>query len=258
MHEASKVSVIMPAYNSEAYIAGAIESVLHQTWDNWELWVIDDASTDPTVKIVEEYAQLYPNIHIIKNPINRGAGAARNKGIKAATGDYIAFLDADDLWMPLKLEEQLKFMQEHDLAMTFSSYILIDEDGKLLQKEIKALPHLTYQKLLKSNYVGNLTGIYDVRKVGKVYAPVIRKRQDWALWLEILKKVGSTRAITAPLACYRVRKNSVSGNKWKLLRHNYRIYRSFLEYGFLKSLGAMSRFLWEHFLVKNRQVKKLK
>jgi teichuronic acid biosynthesis glycosyltransferase TuaG len=252
------VSVIMPAYNSAQFIAAAIDSVLAQTWLHWELLVIDDGSTDDTVKIVENYARQYPNIRILKNSTNQGTGAARNRGIKAATGRFIAFLDADDLWLPLKLEKQLKFMQEKDLAMTFSSYYLMDEEGNPLHREVKALPELTYEKLLKSNYVGNLTGIYDVEKLGKVYAPQIRKRQDWALWLEILKRLGSSIALTEPLAYYRVRRDSVSGNKWKLLRHNFKIYRSFLNYGLLKSCRSMSRFLWEHFLVKNRQVKKTK
>lgn len=258
MQKEPLVSVIMPAYNSAAFIREAIGSVLKQTWTNWELWVIDDASTDGTAKIVGVYVQQNSNIHLLKNSTNKGTGAARNKGIKAATGQYIAFLDADDLWLPGKLEKQLKFMQEKDLAMTFSSYLLIDEQGNALNREVKALPVITYQKLLKSNYVGNLTGIYDVVKLGKVYAPLIRKRQDWALWLEIFKKIGSTMALTEPLACYRVRKDSVSRNKWKLLRHNFKIYRYVLNYGFLKSLGAMSWFLWEHFIVKNRQVKKIK
>ncbi|HSI71136.1 MAG TPA: glycosyltransferase family 2 protein [Gillisia sp.] len=258
MENAPLVSVIMPAYNSADFIGEAIESVLAQTWNNWELLVIDDASTDGTVKIVKEYSSKHPNIIILKNSTNLGTGSSRNKGIKAATGRFIAFLDADDLWMPGKLEKQLRFMQSKDLAMTFSSYYLMDEEGNPLNREVKALPELTYDKLLKSNYVGNLTGIYDVGKVGKVYAPLIRKRQDWALWLEILKKLGSTLGITEPLAYYRVRRDSVSRNKWKLIRHNFKIYRSFLNYGLLKSCRSMSRFLWEHFLVKNRQVKKLK
>lgn len=258
MENTPLVSVVMPAYNSATFISEAIGSVLAQTWANWELLVIDDASTDSTVKIVEEYSVKHPNIRLLKNSTNQGTGAARNSGIKAATGRFIAFLDADDLWLPGKLEKQLKFMQEKNLAMTFSSYYLMDEEGKPLNKEVKALPVLTYDKLLKSNYVGNLTGIYDAQKLGKVYAPLIRKRQDWALWLEILKKLGSTRGIIEPLAFYRVRRDSVSRNKWKLLLHNFKIYRSFLNYGLLKSCRSMSRFLWEHFLVKNRQVKKTK
>jgi teichuronic acid biosynthesis glycosyltransferase TuaG len=258
MENTPLVSVIMPAYNSADFIREAIDSVLSQTWPNWELWVIDDASKDGTVKVIEEYSAKHSKIQPLKNSTNLGTGAARNKGIKAATGHFIAFLDADDKWLPEKLEKQLRFIQENDLAMTFSSYYLIDEEGNALNKIVKALPELTYEKLLKSNYVGNLTGIYDVQKLGKVYAPLIRKRQDWALWLEIMKKLGSTRALTEPLAYYRVRRDSVSRNKWKLLRHNFRIYRSFLNYGLLKSCRSMSRFLWEHFLVKNKQVKKLK
>lgn len=258
MKNTLQVSVIMPAYNSAQFIAAAIDSVLAQTWPHWELLVIDDGSKDGTLKIIEDYSRQHSNIKILTNSTNQGTGAARNRGIEAATGRFIAFLDADDLWLPAKLEKQLEFMQEKHLSMTFSSYYLMDEEGNTLHREVKALPELTYQKLLKSNYVGNLTGIYDVQKLGKVYAPLIRKRQDWALWLEIIKRLGTSFALTEPLAYYRVRRDSVSGNKWKLLRHNFRIYRSFLNYGLLKSCRSMGQFLWEHFLVKNRQVRKIK
>jgi len=148
-------------------------------------------------------------------------------------------------------------MWKHDLEMTFSSYNLMDEAGILLQKKVKALPVLTYQKLLRSNYVGNLTGIYNVEKLGKIYCPELRKRQDWALWLTILSKIGSTKGIEKSLANYRIRENSISKNKTALLKYNYLIYSEFLKYSRFKSLMKMSVFLKEHFFVKNKQVKKL-
>nr|WP_316928073.1 hypothetical protein [Gillisia marina] len=165
----------------------------------------------------------------------------------------MAFLDADDLWLAEKLETQLKFMKSHNLDMTFSSYYLIDESGEMLNKKVEALPILSYQKLLKSNYVGNLTGIYSVEKLGKIYCPTLRKRQDWALWLTILKNIGSTKGMSTPLAKYRIRENSISNNKTALLKYNYLIYRKFLKYSKLKSLLRMGVFLKEHFFVKKRQ-----
>ena len=122
---------------------------------------------------------------------------------------------------------------------------------------MSALPVLTYEKLLRSNYVGNLTAIYDVRKTGKIYAPELRKRQDWGLWLTILKKFGPVHGILEPLAIYRIRKESLSRNKYSLVKHNYRIYRDFLNFGRLKSIYYMRKFLWEHFIVKSRQEKSL-
>lgn len=247
------VSVIMPAYNSAAFITESIQSVLQQSHQNWELLIIDDASQDTTVSVIEKFQASEPRIKLFQNKTNKGAGVSRNKGIEVAQGSFIAFLDADDLWLPKKLEAQLGFMQSHDLYMTYSSYFLIDEQGNNLDKKITALPILTFNKLLKSNYVGNLTGIYNVGKLGKIYGPELRKRQDWALWLTILKKIGQTKGILEPLAKYRIRENSISNNKTALLKYNYLVYSEFLKYSRLQSILRMGVFLKEHFLVKKKQ-----
>jgi len=257
MEPSPLVSVIMPAYNSATFISEAIQSVLAQTHIHWELLIIDDASKDTTIAIVEDFQHKDARIKLFKNTLNQGAGITRNTGIKEAKGTYISFLDADDQWFPEKLKVQLEFMSTHDLSMTFSSYNLIDESGKFLPKKVNALPVLTYQKLLRSNYVGNLTGIYNVEKLGKIYCPELRKRQDWALWLTILSKIGNTKGIEKPLANYRIRKDSISKNKTALLKYNYLVYSEFLKYSRLKSLMKMSLFLKEHFFVKNKQVKNL-
>lgn len=251
--ESPLVSVIMPAYNSADFISESIHSVLQQTHQNWELLIIDDASQDNTVSLIKEFETLDSRIRLFQNTTNLGAGITRNLGIKTSQGAYIAFLDSDDLWLPKKLETQLKFMQAHDLSMTYSSYQLIDEQGNDLNKQVVALPKLTFQKLLKSNYVGNLTGIYNVDKLGKIYCPELRKRQDWAMWLTILQKIKSSKGISQPLAKYRIREKSISNNKVGLLKYNYLVYREFLKYSRLKSILKMSVFLKEHFLIKNKQ-----
>lgn len=251
------VSVVMPAYNSAKFIAGSIQSVINQSHQNWELLIIDDASEDSTLEIIETFQSEDPRIKHCKNSINEGAGISRNKAIRASKGNFIAFLDADDLWLPEKLETQLEFMLSNYLDMTYSSYYLMDESGKLLNKKVQALPTLTFKKLLKSNYVGNLTGIYSADKLGKIYCPILRKRQDWALWLSILNKIGTTKGILKPLAKYRIRENSISNNKTGLLKYNYLIYSEFLKYNRLESLIKMGVFLKEHFFVKKRQVTSL-
>lgn len=247
------VSVIMPAYNAADFIAESIASVQQQSYIHWELLVIDDASKDGTSGIVEALRAEDSRIKLHSLPANQGAGFARNIGIKAATGDFISFLDADDLWMPGKLEKQLKVMREEEMEVCFSSYELISEKGQSLNKQVKALEFLTFEKLKKANYVGNLTGIYNSAKLGKIYCPLIRKRQDWGLWLLALEKSGGAIGIQEPLAKYRERKNSISGNKFEMLQYNYQVYRKVLKYSSQKSLFRMLFFLWEQLVVKRRQ-----
>ena len=252
------VSVIMPAYNSAVFISESIQSVLTQSYQNWELLVIDDASVDSTKEIIQQFAEKDTRIHFLENPSNKGTHHTRNKGIKAAQGDFIAFLDADDQWKPEKLKKQLDLLLHENIPACFSSYELISEDGDKLNKKIQALPVLTYEKLLKANYVGNLTGIYSAKDLGKIYCPEILKRQDWALWLKVIEKGGPLQGIQESLAIYRVRKNSISGNKVEMLKYNFNVYHKILGYDLFTSLWKMIVFLNEQFFVKSKQVKTMK
>ena len=242
-------------FNSEAFISETISSVINQTYKNWELFLIDDFSTDKTLEIVNQFLSQNPNIKLIENNFNSGATISRNKGIEASQGEYIAFLDADDLWKPEKLEVQIKFMQTENSDISFSSYEQINETGNPLNKLVKVLPELTYQKQLKSNYIGNLTGMYNAKVLGKIKAPNLRKRQDWLLWLAAIKKSGKpAKGIEASLAFYRVRNDSMSSNKINLLKYNYLVYRKGLGFSILKSVYYMLIFLNEHFFVKSKLV----
>lgn len=251
------VSVIMPAYNSDPFIAEAIRSVQSQSYPYWELMVIDDGSRDKTSEIVKNYSEKDVRIHLFTNQSNKGTAYSRNRGIKEASGRFIAFLDADDQWKPEKLEKQLKWIKQKDIGACFSSYDLISEDGKRLNKKITALPVLNFEKLLKANYVGNLTGIYDLQKIGKVYCPDIPKRQDWALWLEVIKRAGKMEGIKESLALYRLRKDSISRNKLEMLKYNFQVYHKVLGYSFFKSIWKMILFLNEQLLVKSKQVRSI-
>lgn len=255
MKETPTVSVITPFYNSEKFLEETIQSIINQTYPNWELLLINDASKDNSQIIAEKYCAKDNRIKIFKLEKNSGAGVARNTGIQSAKGRYIAFLDADDVWMPQKLETQLNFMDKHKINLCYSSYLLMNEQGNHLAKMVEALPELSYNKLLKSNYIGNLTGIYNVEALGKIYSPEIRKRQDWALLLKILKIEKTALGIKEPLAIYRERKNSISQNKWALLKYNFAVYNAVLGYNKAKSCLMMLVFLREHFFVKSRQVK---
>lgn len=242
-------------FNSETFISETINSIINQTYKNWELILVDDYSIDNTLEIAQSFQGKYPNISIIKNQTNLGAAMSRNQGILKAKGEFIAFLDADDLWKPEKLERQLAFMKDENCDVCYSSYELINEQGLSLKKTIKALPSLSYQKLLKSNYVGNLTGIYHAEVLGKITTPNLRKRQDWILWLAAVKKSGKpAKGIPESLAYYRVRKDSMSSNKINLLKHNYWVYKKGLGFSTVKSVYYLIQFLIEHFFVKSKQM----
>ncbi|MAZ26824.1 MAG: glycosyl transferase [Cytophagaceae bacterium] len=248
-----KASIITPLFNSAAFIEQTIKSVLAQTFKDWEMLIIDDASTDAGYDKVLAFAKNEPRIKPYRLEKNSGAGAARNLGIKNAKAKYITFLDADDLWKPEKLETQIRFMENSGAKISFSSYHLIDENGTSLHQNIEALPEVDFKKMLRSNYIGNLTAMYDAQFFGEVFMPTLRKRQDWAFWLTLVKKAGIAQGIPEVLADYRVRKNSISSNKVKMLKYNFAVYHQHLGFSKTKSALLMSRFLYEHFFVKPRQ-----
>lgn len=249
------VSIITPMYNSEAFISETIKSFINQTYKNWELLLIDDDSSDNTIQTIKPFLEEYPNIKLIQNRENLGAAISRNKGIEAAKGEYIAFLDADDIWKSKKLEKQLAFMEENKCDVCFSSYDLINEKAEPLNKTVKALKSLSYKKLLKCNYVGNLTGIYNAKILGKITSPDLRKRQDWLLWLKAIEKSGKPAlGIQESLAYYRIRKNSMSSNKLNLIKYNYWVYKKGLGFSTIASVYRMLIFLIEHVFVKSRQI----
>jgi teichuronic acid biosynthesis glycosyltransferase TuaG len=241
------VSIITPLYNASSFISETILSVQNQNYLNWELIIVDDASLDSSVKIAEEFANNDSRIFVYRNKQNKGAAFCRNLATEKAKGDFVAFLDADDLWHQDKLQKQLNLMQEKNNPVSCTSYLHIDEQGKLLNKRIKALPLLSYNKQHRNNYIGNLTGMYNASVLGKITAPNIRKRQDWAVWLEAIKRSGKPAlGIQEDLAYYRIHKGGISSNKLNLIKYNYIFYRDYL--------GV---FFWEYFIHRPKQIEKL-
>ena len=251
------VSIIIPSYNSEKFISDAIQSVQKQSYLHWEILVVDDCSNDKTVEIIQNFMEDDHRIHLIRLQKNSGAGIARNTALAEAKGRYIAFLDSDDIWKTEKLSKQIEFMQTQDLPFTFSYYEWIDENGNALNKRIEAPQKLSYRQLFFCNFVGNLTGIYDTNYFGKIAISSIRKRQDWMVWLTILKKIKTAQPVPESLAFYRIRENSVSASKIALLKPNFIVYRKFHKLNILVSLGCMVGFLFTQILVKPRFIKKL-
>jgi teichuronic acid biosynthesis glycosyltransferase TuaG len=251
------VSIITPSYNSEKYISEAMLSVQNQTYANWELIIVDDHSKDKTVAIVQNFMDDDLRIHLIQLNKNSGAGIARNTALNAATGRYIAFLDSDDLWKPEKLAKQIQFMKKYDLPFTFSFYDCIDEDGNELNTRVQAPTKLKYRQLFFCNFVGNLTGIYDTHFFGKIAISAIRKRQDWMVWLTIVKKIKVAQPVPESLAWYCVRQDSISASKLNLVKHNYAVYRQFHKLNVAVSVLCMIGFLFTQLIVKPRFIKKI-
>ncbi|SHO64447.1 glycosyltransferase family 2 protein [Algoriphagus zhangzhouensis] len=219
------VSVITPVHNAGEHIEETIESVLKQTFQDWEMILIDDKSTDSSLKIIEKYLAQDSRIRLIKNSKNQGAAVTRNNGIEAAQGRYIAFLDSDDLWLPTKLEKQLAFMKKHGYAFTYTAYEKL-KDGQIIGVQ-EVGERVNHNDLLKTCSIGCLTVIYDTQKLGKMLMPIISRRQDFALWLKILKEIPFAYGLNEVLSTYRLRSDSISGNKFKAAKYQWRVYREF-------------------------------
>ncbi|WP_339813356.1 glycosyltransferase family 2 protein [uncultured Imperialibacter sp.] len=230
------VSIITPLFNAELFIANAINSVVKQTFHDWEMIVVDDGSTDGSVEIVRSFAKKDSRIILLLNNENKGPAFARNCAIEKAQGKYVAFLDADDQWLPQKLQQQIAFMKQSKAVFCFSDYSTISEEGDILKKGNDLPKRLNYSKLLRTNYIGCLTAIYDAEALGKMYMPQIKKRQDYGLWLSILKKTSYAYCVgDQPLALYTQRSMSVSSNKIKLLKYNWKLFYEVERLSFLKS-----------------------
>lgn len=218
------VSIIVPVYNSEMFIADTIQSIINQTYENWEAILVDDCSTDKTSEIIHQFKDQDPRVHYYQLSQNMGAAMARNYGVEKASGKYMAFLDSDDLWYEQKLTEQIQFMEERGYIFTCTDYRQIDEEGNCLEKLITAHSELDYEGLLKSG-TGNSTVIYDASYVGKVQIPDIKKRNDYVMWLKVIKKAGHLYGLNKTLGAYRIRKGSLSSNKLKLIKYHWVVYR---------------------------------
>ncbi|WP_273827524.1 glycosyltransferase family 2 protein [Providencia rettgeri] len=219
------VSIIMPCYNSGQYIKDSIQSVLNQSYEHFELIIIDDLSTDNSIEIITSFNDV--RIKLIQLTQNGGAGVARNTGIEAAQGRFIAFLDSDDLWRPYKLEIQLKYMIEAGHSLTYTQYQKFTKEGK--GKLIIPPKKVTYNKLLYCNVIGCLTAIYDTKILGKQYMPLIRKRQDMALWLKILSQGHTAYCCNQVLADYRA-DSGMTQNKIKTAKYQWYFYRNVLNF----------------------------
>ena len=228
------VSVIMPCFNSAAYIERAVYSVLNQSYSNWELIIIDDGSTDTTIeKVAELQLEALSNIKLIMNVRNLGADQARNIGIKKAKGKFIAFLDADDQWDPEKLTVQIGFMIKKDLPFTFTGYY-VNRKGN--SRKVSVPYKLVRNDLLKNNQICTSTVIFDQEKLGRILMPLIKKGQDLALWLQIIRVTDYAIGLNETFTTYNKMHGSLSANKLDSAKWVWRLYRDTEKIGILASI----------------------
>ena len=224
VRNAPVVSVVMPTFNSSAFVAEAIGSVRAQTFEDWELLIIDDCSADDTVARVRDVATGDSRIRVSERATNGGPARARNQAIGMASGRYVSFLDSDDLWYPAKLERQLGVLAAEGVPLVFSSYD-VGHVSHAPDRTIVARPEVRHDDFLKGNAIGCLTAIYDTRMVGRLEMPDLRLRQDWGLWLRVLQSGHRAVGIQEPLAFLRQRKGSITRNKLRASYYTWRILR---------------------------------
>ena len=217
------VSIVTPAFNASRFIRETIQSVQGQTFGRWEMIVVDDFSEDNTCGIVEDEARRDGRIRLIRLSENSGPQIARNVALKAADGRYVAFLDADDLWLPQKLERQLAFMQERDIAFSFTQYRRMSETGAACSEVVPVPRSIGYRGLLKNTAIGCLTAMVDYEKTGPIEIPL--RRGDHAMWLHLSKRGFTAFGLQEDLARYRVVRGSISRNKAKGAALLWRYYR---------------------------------
>jgi len=232
-----------------------LTSVLNQTYSDWELLLVDDCSTDGSFALIQDYAKKDARIHVFQNAQNSGPGPTRNKAIEEATGDCVAFLDSDDAWLPTFLERSVARMQETKAGFTYAGCERWNDDFSQKFDEVQVPERITYKELLLTCPIICSTAMIHVEHFAKKYMPSIPRRQDYVLWLEYLKEIPFATGINEPLLKYRVRKSSVSSNKWKLIKHQFSVYYRFQKLGLFSSIFYTCT--WAYFgFMKYRKIKR--
>lgn len=219
------ISIVMPAYNSEKYIADAIDSIIRQTYENWELIIIDDGSIDQTTDIVSKYICSNEKIKLYSNDNNIGVSRSRNKGIEIAKGNWIAFLDSDDLWKFDKLEKQIELIVKKDAEFVFTGASYINENGKKFNGEFSVPETVNFSKLKRQNVISCSSVIIKKIHIKKFKMANDNIHEDYAVWLKILRSGVIAQGISEPLLIYRISLTSKSGNKFKSFKMTYGVFR---------------------------------
>lgn len=251
------ISIITPVYMCEAYIERTMNSVLAQTYPNWEMLLVDDCSPDGSAEIIRSYAEKDPRFKYIKLDNNSGAAIARNVGLENAKGRYIAYLDADDIWLPQKLEKQIRFMEENDVQFSCCDYEKIEADDTPLNKVVHMPKTITYNQLLSNTIIQTVGVIVDLNKVDRklLVMPNVRRGQDSATWLQMLRNGVKFTGQNEVLAQYRRVPQSLSANKFSAMKRTWYLYRGVEHLSLVKSCVCLAGWAY-HASIKRIYVKK--
>lgn len=240
---ADLVSIVTPTYNSAKFIAETVASVQAQTYPHWEMIIVDDGSKDDTVAVLNQLANADPRIRVIVSPENIGPARARNLGIDQVQGRYMTFLDADDIWFPHLIANSISAIRETQIPFVFSSYRRSNEKLEFVYSDFIVPKKVTYTDILKTNSISCLTAFLDINVLGKKWMPVIQKRQDMGLWLQYLKQIPYAYGIQTPQAIYRIRENSLSRQKSKLIKYQWQFYREIEKLSVISSIYYMVQWM---------------
>lgn len=240
---APAVSILMPAHDAARTLPAAIASVRAQHWTDWELLIADDGSADATGRIAAEAMAADPRIRLLRAEAPEGAAAARNRALAAARGRYIAFLDSDDLWLPEKLSRQIPFLEAEGAALTYTGFYRRSPGGR--QRLVRVPERVDRARLLRGNVIGCLTAVYDSARIGRIPMRPIRRRQDFALWLDILERCPWAHGLDEPLAIYNVQARSLSSNKLMASRDTWRMYRDIAGLSRGQAALCLGTHLWQ-------------
>ena len=252
------VSIIMPSWNTAKFIAESIQCVIDQTYQNWELLIVDDCSTDNTDEVVAPFLT-DKRVKYFHNEKNSGAALTRNKAMREAQGEWIAFLDSDDLWTPDKLEKQVRFMKEHGYVLSYTEYEKIDEDDKPLNIYVTGPDKVNKRKMYNYDYIGQLTMMYSAKHFGLIQIKDIKKNNDYAIRLQLYKKPETEAYLLKEnLAKYRIRKKSISHDKLsKKLKSHYNLFHVCDERSALEALWFACWNMWYGLQKKHNYEKRI-
>lgn len=244
------ISIITPAYNAGKFIAKTIDSVLAQTYGNYEMLIVDDCSSDDTVSIVESYATRDERIKLIRHEKNQGVAAARNTALAAAVGEYVAFLDSDDMWMPKKLERQLAFMEENGYVLTYTAYQKYFTDTDTVGKVLHVPTKMTHKSIFSNTAIACLTVMINRERSGEFSMPPLKHFEDQCTWQSILARGYVAYGLDENLALYRVSSGSLTANKKTAVKRQWAVYREYFGFSVVRSayyfLGYAIRAVIKH------------